>query len=125
MDVISRYGSIGGKTTLKPTRPGNGVLLSPTAKNAWERRHTDYGLLELRTINGVSPTHWNGFQQQFEDEMLNLLQHPAPSNLPALNRFWFAPGMTASITCSDWRIRRAPTINLNQRLGPHPMPVIL
>ena len=94
MDVISRYGSIGGKTTLKPTRPGNGVLLSPTAKNAWERRHTDYGLLELRTINGVSPTHWNGFQQQFEDEMLNLLQHPAPSNLPALNRFWFAPGIT-------------------------------
>jgi hypothetical protein len=107
MDVISRYGSVGGKTTLKPTRNGYGVPALPyTAtkaekekwekdKNAWGKRHADYGLLELKTVNGDDPKTWKAHREQFGEEMDKAAEADRETNnLPTLTAFWFLPGTT-------------------------------
>lgn len=85
MDIISRYGSVGGKTTLKPTRP-------PHPARA---HHADYGLLAVHLVNGLQLSNWRTHQETFEQQMANAARlDPETSDLPALTGFWFLPGKT-------------------------------
>ncbi len=80
LDVIVRYGSIGGRTTLKPAL-GN---------NAGQSRHNDYGLLAVETSFKLPN------QDAFIAEMKARCARSEtnPREWPNLNRFWFAPRKT-------------------------------
>jgi CRISPR type III-B/RAMP module RAMP protein Cmr1 len=122
MDVISRYGSVGGKTTLKPTRP-NTVRMADTG---WVDRHTDYGLLHIKGIDKASfqiwATHKDAFENALKEKAIN---DPNKSmKYPSLKNFWFAPESTLfvhpSAPATDDSINNllglADTINANKQL---------
>ncbi len=83
MDIISRYGSVGGKTTLKPAR----AALHPPL------RHADRGLLRLTSINGQPPNRWRARGAQFAlDMQAAAITDRVTGSLPTLANFWFLPG---------------------------------
>jgi CRISPR type III-B/RAMP module RAMP protein Cmr1 len=106
MDVISRYGSVGGKTTLKPTRPSDiptdataanqDRVTRENAKKAWLNRHSDYGLLKIKTVDGAEPQIWKSHQELFEREMGCAASSDQNFclDLPSLSSFWFLPAST-------------------------------
>jgi CRISPR type III-B/RAMP module RAMP protein Cmr1 len=87
LNLISLLGSIGGRTTRKPTRPDR----AQNHDRGWPERHKDYGLLAIKGIGNASAHERAKYKDEFEREMQAKAQtDPNRSNsLPSLTNFWF------------------------------------
>ncbi len=89
MEIVSQYGSVGGKTILKPT---NDATAPKGDVVPWRKRHTDYGILSVSDVEVL------GEAGAFADTTAPFAGIAADAGgsggLPNINRFWFAPGIT-------------------------------
>jgi CRISPR-associated protein Cmr1 len=79
IDLISQYGSLGGKTTLKPS------------KTSTKQQHRDYGIIRLLGVTGLGPEDRKSWE---EETSKGAGAGGSQPDLPNLDLFWFLPGET-------------------------------